>query len=275
MSEARRRARAVASPVERGGHEGRHHRGVGVAGGLQRAEHVEEPEHQDGDPERLGVGQRVGLGRQLAGRVGLTGAAGPGPRRRATWCWRRRPKTKMPPPPAGPPPAVPPRARRGCPWRSLVGGLGVLERARHRSPRRQVDHRTRRPPPVAPGASASRIEPSTSSTPATPARLSALPRGEVVEHHHRARPGRAGQLPAQVGADEARPAGDEHVAVTGGPVSGPVTVRPSPGAPDGAGARGGDTVREARRWVRRFGSGCRARNGRSLVPRRSRRRRDR
>ena len=36
---------------ERGVDEGRHDRGVGVAGGLERAEHVEEPEGQRREPE--------------------------------------------------------------------------------------------------------------------------------------------------------------------------------------------------------------------------------
>ena len=56
--------------VERGGDERRHHRGVGVAGRLERTEHVEEAERKGPQTVAVLPGQGVLLGGELADGVG-------------------------------------------------------------------------------------------------------------------------------------------------------------------------------------------------------------
>ena len=167
---------------QRGVHERRDHGGVGVAGGLAGAEHVEEPERQGPQPVAALIRHRVLLGGELADRVRAQRLGGE-PfvlRQRGVGAVHRRRR-------GDDHDRVVERAGRfEYPQRAggvrLVAGDRVDDRSWHRRDRCEVDDRVDAAPSTTASASASgsRIDPSTRRR-SMPSRLARLPGGQVVD----------------------------------------------------------------------------------------------
>ena len=142
--------------------EGGYHRGVGVPGGLQRTEDVEEPEGEDGEVVGGLVGQGVGLRRQLRRGVGTHG---PGDevlrlRQRRVGAVDRRRRGDDDRGVAGRPRGLEHVDRsRGI---GLMRCNGILDRPRNRGTRTEVDDGGRRRRSRSRRASTSRMSASTS-----------------------------------------------------------------------------------------------------------------